>query len=136
LRETVAEHSLSRILRRSAPLAREVRADRDLDESIQSRDLIDLAFLAAHYGARPLQPGLLLAKSAHGSAVRHYFDQGLVRFGADSRTASRNARSLGIDDPCHVTQGDFDSAETRLEAAVILHTATVSNVRDQSGWPR
>lgn len=160
LRETVAEHSLGRILRRSVPLAREVRADRDgirtffsvgelrikfeiirearidlrssptrflgvpvlaldcvvaekflanadrgLDESTQSRDLIDLAFVAAHYGDRPLQPGLLLAESAYGSAIRHYFDQGLARFAADARIASRCARALGIDDLATLRKG-------------------------------
>jgi len=160
LRETVSEHSLGRILRRSVPLVREVRADRDgirtffsvgelrikfeivrearidlrrsptrflgvpvlslecvvaekflanadrgSDESTQSRDLIDLAFLAAHYGDRPLQPGLLLAESAYGSAIRHYFDKGLARFGADPRIASRSARSLGIDDLATLRKG-------------------------------
>ena len=80
-------------------------ADRGPDESTQSRDLIDLAFLAARYADRALQPGLLLAESAYGSAIRHYFERGLDRFAADSRYASRCARSLGINDLATLRKG-------------------------------
>jgi hypothetical protein len=73
-------------------------ADRGLDESAKARDVIDLAFLAAHYGVKTLEPGMRLAETAYGSAVRHYLDLVLGKFGADSRYASACARSLGIED--------------------------------------
>jgi hypothetical protein len=72
-------------------------ADRGLDESAKSRDIIDLAFLAARYGVKALEPGLRLAETAYGSAVRRYLDLVLAKFAADSRYASACARSLGIE---------------------------------------
>lgn len=73
-------------------------ADRGLDESAKSRDVIDLAFLAAHHGVKTLGPGLRLAETAYGSAIRRYLDLVLAKFTADSRFASACARSLGIED--------------------------------------
>jgi hypothetical protein len=77
-------------------------ADRGLDESTKSRDVIDLAFLAARYGAKPLAPGLRLAETAYGATIRHQLDLVLSKFAADSRYASACAHSLGIEDlvPC------------------------------------
>lgn len=73
-------------------------ADRGLDESAKSRDVIDLAFLAAHYGIKAIEPGLRLAETAYGAAVRRYLDLVLAKFAAESRFASACARSLGIED--------------------------------------
>jgi len=73
-------------------------ADRGLDESTKSRDAIDLAFLAARHGVEALEPGMRLAETAYGSAVRSYLDLVLAKFAADSRYASVCARSLGIED--------------------------------------
>ena len=73
-------------------------ADRGLDESAKSRDVIDLAFLAAHCGVKTLEPGMRLAETAYGAAVRRYLDLVLAKFAADSRFASACARSLGIED--------------------------------------
>lgn len=73
-------------------------ADRGLDESAKSRDVIDLAFLAAHHGVKTLEPGLRLAETAYGAAIRRYLDVVLAKFAADSRFASACARSLGIED--------------------------------------
>jgi len=72
--------------------------DRGLDESTKSRDAIDLAFLAARHGVKALEPGVRLAETAYGSAVRRYLDLVLAKFAADSRYASSCARSLGIED--------------------------------------
>lgn len=80
-------------------------ADRGLDDSTRSRDVIDLAFLAAKLGAKALEPGLRLAETAYGSAIRHYLDLALARFSADARHASNCARSLGIDDLARLRKG-------------------------------
>jgi Nucleotidyl transferase AbiEii toxin, Type IV TA system len=72
--------------------------DRGLDESTKSRDLIDLAFLAAHYGAEPFGPGIQLAETVYGNAVRRQLDLSLVKTTADPRYLSNCARALGIDD--------------------------------------
>lgn len=80
-------------------------ADRGMDDSTRSRDLVDLAFLAAHYGVESLQPGLRLAESAYGAAIQHYFDEALARFAADARYASLCARALGIDNLVMLRKG-------------------------------
>ena len=80
-------------------------ADRGLDDSTKSRDIIDLAFLAARYGAKPLAPGLRLAETAYGSAIRRYLDLVLGKFAADSRYASACARALGISDLATLRKG-------------------------------
>lgn len=80
-------------------------ADRGLDESAKSRDVIDLAFLAAHRGVKTLEPGLRLAETAYGAAIRRYLDVVLAKFAADSRFASACARSLGIEDLSTLRKG-------------------------------
>jgi hypothetical protein len=44
-------------------------ADRWLDSSVNGRDVIDLAFMAAHWGDEPLRAGFHLATEAYGKAV-------------------------------------------------------------------
>jgi len=80
-------------------------ADRGLDESTKSRDAIDLAFLAARHGIEALEPGIRLAETVYGSAVRRYLDLVLAKFAADSRYASVCARSLGIEDLATLRRG-------------------------------
>src|SRR4051812_27497996 len=55
-------------------------ADRGLDESTLARDLIDLAFAAAHFGKPVLAAGLSIAEEAYGSAVRRYLAASLAAF--------------------------------------------------------
>jgi hypothetical protein len=45
-----------------------------------SRDLIDLAFAAVHYGKGVVREGLDVAGEAYGSAVRDHLEQSLRRF--------------------------------------------------------
>jgi hypothetical protein len=80
-------------------------ADRGMDESTKSRDIIDLAFLAARVGARMIEPGLRLSETAYGSAIRYYFDLALARFIATPRYASTCARALGIEDLATLRKG-------------------------------
>lgn len=79
--------------------------DRGLDESTKSRDIIDLAFLAARYGAKPLQPGILLAETAYGLAIRRHLDLSLAKFAATPRYMSECARALGIDELVTLRKG-------------------------------
>jgi hypothetical protein len=44
-------------------------ADRWLDGAVLGRDVIDLAFMAAHWGSVPLRAGYQLAGEAYGKAV-------------------------------------------------------------------
>ena len=44
-------------------------ADRWLDASVLGRDIIDLAFMAAHWGDEPLRSGLHIATEAYGKVV-------------------------------------------------------------------
>jgi hypothetical protein len=46
-------------------------ADRWMDASVLGRDVIDLAFMAAHWGEAPLRAGLQLATEAYGTVVTH-----------------------------------------------------------------
>jgi hypothetical protein len=80
-------------------------ADRGLDESTRSRDLVDLAFLAARYGARALSPGLELAKEAFGSAVERQLKLVLAKLKADRGYAMRSATGLGLEDRLRLRKG-------------------------------
>src|SRR3990170_6388137 len=58
-------------LRRECAIAEKflANADRGLDESTLSRDLVDLAFIAAHAGRPPLEEGMEIAEQAYGTAI-------------------------------------------------------------------
>ena len=49
-------------------------ADRGRDASANARDLIDLAFMAAHWPEEDLRTGMATAQSAYGDAVRRELD--------------------------------------------------------------
>ena len=49
-------------------------ADRGRDASANARDLIDLAFMAAHWPGEDLRAGMSTAQSAYGDAVRRELD--------------------------------------------------------------
>jgi hypothetical protein len=80
-------------------------ADRGLDESSASRDMIDLAFLAAARGAPALEPGYRLAETAYGRAVARYTRLVLDKFAAQRRYAAQCARALGVDDTAKLRKG-------------------------------
>ena len=80
-------------------------ADRGLDESTRSRDVIDLAFLAASRGKQALLPGLQLAETAYGSAVRRALKLALATFSENPWRASNCAHSLGIEDLVSLRKG-------------------------------
>ena len=80
-------------------------ADRGLDTSTNSRDAIDLAFLAAAHGAEALVPGLRLAESAYGNEVKLRLAAVLRLFSAKHGYAGQCARSLGIEDTATLRRG-------------------------------
>lgn len=73
-------------------------ADRGLDESTHARDLIDLAFMAAHYGPTALFAGLRLAETAYGAAIREQLKAALAGLQTHTRGLTRHAAALGIED--------------------------------------
>lgn len=79
-------------------------ADRGLDESTSARDLVDLAFAAAHFGRPVLDRGFALAEEAYGSAVRRYLKEALDAF-RDRRRAAACIASLAVDDTATLRRG-------------------------------
>jgi hypothetical protein len=79
--------------------------DRGLDDSTLARDLIDLAFVAAHVDKRQLQAGLEIAEQAYGSAVRRLLKSTLDRFRTNRARAKANIDALTIDDAATMRKG-------------------------------
>lgn len=73
-------------------------ADRGLDESTLSRDLVDLSFIAAHAGRPPLEKGMEIAEQAYGTAIRRSLRSSLDGFKGNRSRANAHTRSLGVDD--------------------------------------
>lgn len=73
-------------------------ADRGLDESTLSRDLVDLAFMAAHAGRQPLEEGIEIAEQAYGTAIRTSLRSSLDNFNEYRSRAQAHIRSLGVED--------------------------------------
>lgn len=80
-------------------------ADRSLDESALSRDLVDLAFVAAHASKHALQEGLEIAEQAYGAAVRRYLQLSLDNFKGNRTRANACMRSLGVEDTQTLRKG-------------------------------
>jgi hypothetical protein len=79
--------------------------DRGLDRATRSRDLIDLAFVAAHHTLEELRAGLLVAETAYGAAVRRELSSVLQRLSAERVYATDCVRSLGIEDIATMRRG-------------------------------
>lgn len=74
--------------------------DRGLDKSTRSRDLIDLAFMAASWTSDEISQGLKLAEAAYGASVLKLLTSTVERFDGDYRKQClaeldvRNKRTL------------------------------------------
>jgi Nucleotidyl transferase AbiEii toxin, Type IV TA system len=79
-------------------------ADRGLDESTLARDLVDLAFAAAHFARPTIDAGFALAEEAYGAAIRRYLEQSLAAFG-ERRRAAECIKSLAVDDTATLRKG-------------------------------
>ena len=80
-------------------------ADRGLDESTQSRDLIDLAFAAVHFGKSLVKDAMAQAAEAYGAAVAASLDEALRGFRDNRRRAAACIRSLGVEDSATLRKG-------------------------------
>jgi hypothetical protein len=80
-------------------------ADRGLDDSAQSRDLIDLAFAASDFGAPVLQNGLAIAEEAYGTAIQRYLKLTLDSLQNDRARANACIKALGIEDTATLRKG-------------------------------
>lgn len=79
--------------------------DRAVDESVQGRDLIDLAFLAADVGKRGLYSGLEIAEEVYGGAVRRNLAEALRYFQAHKSRADGWIKALQISDTGTLRKG-------------------------------
>lgn len=79
--------------------------DRGLDDSTLARDLVDLAFVAAHVDSRDLASGLELAEQPYGTAVRRLLTATLDRFTRDRRRTRTCIDTLGIEDTATLRKG-------------------------------
>lgn len=73
-------------------------ADRGLDDSTLSRDLVDLSFAAACAGRLPLEKGMQIAAQAYGTAIRDGLRSSLDLFKSNRSRANAHLRSLGVED--------------------------------------
>lgn len=80
-------------------------ADRGLDESTLSRDLVDLAFIAVHAGRLPLEEGMEIAEQAYGTAIRRSLRSALDSFKGNRGRANAHLRSLGVEDTQTLRKG-------------------------------
>lgn len=80
-------------------------ADRGLDESTLSRDLVDLAFLAAHAGRPALDEGMEIAEQAYGAVIRESLRSTLDSFNGNRSRANAHLRSLGVEDTQTLRKG-------------------------------
>lgn len=80
-------------------------ADRGLDDSTLSRDLIDLSFIAVHADRPPLEEGLRIAEQAYGTAIRKSLRSTLDSFKGNRSRANAHIRSLGVEDTQTLRKG-------------------------------
>lgn len=80
-------------------------ADRGLDDSTLSRDLVDLAFAIVHGGRPAFRAGLAIAEQAYGAAVLRCLHAVLDAFQSNRARASACVQSLGVDDTSTLRKG-------------------------------
>jgi hypothetical protein len=74
-------------------------ADRGLDASTLARDVVDLAYMAEHWGMEPARSGLLLAEGAYGKDVQDKLILAVGRMQSDRGWRQRCVRGLSLDQP-------------------------------------
>ena len=79
-------------------------ADRGRDASANARDLIDLAFMAAHWPEEDLRTGMATAQSAYGDAVRRELDAVLSSLD-DAQYRQRCLDALSVSDTGAFSEG-------------------------------
>ena len=79
-------------------------ADRGRDASANARDLIDLAFMAAHWPEEDLRSGMATAQSAYGDAVRRELNAALSSLD-DAQYRQRCLDVLSVSDTGAFSEG-------------------------------
>ena len=79
-------------------------ADRGRDASANARDLIDLAFMAAHWPEEDLHTGMATARSAYGDVVQRELDAALSRLN-DAGYRQRCLDALSVSDTGALAEG-------------------------------
>jgi hypothetical protein len=72
-------------------------ADRGLDASTLARDVIDLAYMAEHWGMQPARAGLRLAEAAYGDDVQRKLDYAIGKIESDRLWRQQCERGLNLD---------------------------------------
>ena len=80
-------------------------ADRGLDDSTLSRDLIDLAFATVHFGKPTLRAGLAIAEQAYGTAICRHLGLTLEAFQKSRTRAAVCIKSLAVEDTATLRKG-------------------------------
>jgi len=78
--------------------------DRGRDESTRSRDLIDLAYMAASWLDSSLSEGIKTAETIYGAAVRRELAATITKF-KDTSYRSKCIKDLGVTDTRKLTRG-------------------------------
>ena len=94
------------VLARSSCFAEKLlaNADRGGDRSTNARDLIDLAFMAAHWPEEDLRTGMATAQSVYGDAVQREMDAALSRLN-DADYRQRCLTALSVSDTGALGEG-------------------------------
>jgi hypothetical protein len=80
-------------------------ADRWNDESVASRDLVDLAFMMANWPPAEVGRGLATAVAAYGAAATTSLDRAIDKMRKDKRYARACLRTLLVDDVATFEKG-------------------------------
>ena len=94
------------VLARSSCFAEKLlaNADRGRDPSANARDLIDLAFMAAHWSEEDLRTGMATAQSAYGDVVQREMDAVLSRLN-DAGYRQRCLDALSVSNTAALSRG-------------------------------
>lgn len=108
--------------------------DRGLDESVRSRDLVDLAFLAKAHDAEILRAGLSKAQAAYGAAVLDYLERTVRHLHEDRAWFRMCVNDLIVDDEKGLRRG-LNALRRFLHAAKEMNP-TVSRKPGRSAGKR
>jgi hypothetical protein len=78
--------------------------DRWADRSVMSRDLIDLAFMASHWGAIPSE-ALVIAEKAYGVSVLRSLQRAVLQLESDDSYRQHCIATMGITDTERLKDG-------------------------------
>jgi hypothetical protein len=80
-------------------------ADRGLDESTLSRDLVDLSFIASLADRPALEKGMEIAEQAYGAAIQRSLLSSLDSFRDNRSRTNAHIRALGVEDTQTLRKG-------------------------------